>query len=148
VESAPEVPRISMPSAVVAGVCLGTMGLATVGIFGWKVVWPFASTGIAPADWTWPRVFAALVVMVAIQAYLGITIYRRFSTRLSAQGVSVPTLTGRRYVSWTDVRRVGVRGHEILLDAPSGIVVVNVYCFANAKLVGRYIQAHISSPPQ
>ena len=137
-----------MPAAVVAGAGVSAMGLGTLGIFGWQVVWPFARTGVAPADWTWPTVFAALLVLVVIYAYLGVTMFRRFATKLSAQGVSVPAIRGRRHVPWSDIQRVGVRGHEILLDAPSGVIVVNVHCFANAKSVGRYIQAHLATPPQ
>jgi len=120
------------------------MVLGTIIPFGWKVVWPYAETGVAPADWTWPTVSATVVLLAGIYVYLGGMFYQRFATEVSDQGVSLPTFKGRRHVAWSEVHRIGVRGPELLLDAPGGVVVVNVLCFSNSKSVAQYIQAHLA----
>ena len=115
------------------------MTVGTVVAFALAVVVPTVRAGVPPPGWSFTGVALALLTLVALHAYLGFTIYQMFRVALSERGVSLPTWRGRRLVPWSDVRRVHVQGHKVLLDAPGGRVVVNLVCFASPKAVLTYL---------
>jgi len=124
------------------------MGAVTAVGFGIKVILPYARTGVPPADWSGTTIAIAVAVLVGLYAYLGTTVYQRFATVVSANGVSIPTMRGRRLVSWVEVQRVGIRGHEVLLDTAAGKVVINVFCFVDSKALTDYLQLHLQRASQ
>lgn len=113
-----------------------------------SVVGPYLTSGVPPADWTPLRMLVALAVVVGLFGYLGFTVYQRFGTVISEPGLSVPTLRGRREVPWSDIQRVGVRGHEFLLITPSRTVVVNTFCFTDAENAAAYVQSRLALAAQ
>ena len=121
------------------------MALGILVPFALSVVMPYARTGVPPTDWTPVRMLVALLAVAGLFAYLGFTVYQGFATVISEQGVSVPTLRGRRAVRWEEVQRVGVRGHELLLAAPSRTVVINLFCFVDTKSVATYVQSRLAA---
>ena len=140
------IPRVSRINAGIAGFALLAMVIGTIAPFVWLVVLPYATTGVALADWSALTITVALLGMVALYAYLGTSVYQRFATIISAEGLSVPALRGRRTVAWSEVQGVGVRGHEVLLETPSGRIVLNLHCFSNPTAAAGYLQSKLSAP--
>lgn len=138
-------PRVSRTSAVVVAVALSAMALGIFIPLVWKVVVPYAATGTPPADWTWTRIAIAVLVLLGGFGYMGWIIYRQFATLISDDGVTVPTIHGKRFTAWSNIRRVGSRGYEILLDAPAGVVTVNLACFRDRDAVMTYIQTRLAA---
>jgi hypothetical protein len=112
-------PEISRINAGIAFTALALMAMGCFIPFVWKVIVPFATTGHAPADWTWARVFIAMCALVAVFFYLGYGMVQRFSAKLTGADIFVPTLRGGRRLRWEEIERIGTRGHELLFEGSS-----------------------------
>jgi hypothetical protein len=111
--------------------------------FVWKVVVSFATTGNAPADWTWARVCIAMAVLLALFFYLGYGMFQRFGTKLTEADIFVPTLRGGRRLRWEQIDRIGTRGHELLLEGNSKTITVNLLCFKKPSEVEEFLRSHL-----
>jgi hypothetical protein len=136
-------PEVSRTNAAIAFTAFALMALGCFVPFIWKVVVPFAATGHAPADWTWPRVSIALCVLLALFFYLGYGVFQRFGTRLTEAEIAVPTLRGCRCLRWEQIERIGTRGHELLFQGASGTITVNLLCFKRPSEVEEFVRSHL-----
>jgi len=136
-------PKVSRTNAGIAFTALTLMALGCFVPFIWKVVVPFAVTGRASADWTWPKVCIALCVLLALFFYIGYGMFQRFSTKLTEAEILVPTLRGGRHLRWDQIERIGTRGHELIFEGASKTIVVNLLCFKRPSEVEEFVRSHL-----
>jgi hypothetical protein len=138
-------PEVSRTNAAIAFTALTLMALGCFVPLIWKVVVPFAVTGHAPADWSWPKVGMALSVLVGLFVYLGYSVFQRFSTRLTEAEIVVPSFHGTLSLRWEQIERIGTRGHELLFEGAAGTITVNLLCFKRPSEVEAFVRSHLPS---
>jgi hypothetical protein len=88
---------------------------------------------------------------VIFLAWLGTGLIRGFGTRLSEQGISIPTQRGRVLVPWSEMERVQIRGQAMRLSSATHHVVINPFFYAQPARVPpfvlRRLPAHLLYQP-
>jgi hypothetical protein len=122
---------------------LSAMAFTGLAAFAYKVVWPYATSGVPPADWSLSTIVIATAAIIAPFAYLGLGVYRQYGTVIADSGISFPALGGRQSMAWSEITRVGVRGHELLFHTADRKFVLNTLYFADRHVLVAFLQSHL-----
>jgi hypothetical protein len=140
------VPEISKSSRAVAYGSAIALAMGGPLLFAWHVFVPALAAGTPPATWTWGTLVLAQVAQISLVAWLGLTVYRRFTVTLSHQGISFPSTRGRDLLSWTELERVTLNGADARFYGAGRSVVINLHCFKDPAVASRFVWANV--PPR
>lgn len=137
-----QIPRESMNAPIVskvlryiAWVCFSVLMMGSAGLFAWQTLFK----GPPPPTWDWLKVCLIEAGLLTACVWLGLRLYRLFGTRLSLEGVTVPTLRGSSFVPWSDLKLGTPRGYEIRLEGRGRTIEVNLACYWDAGQVAKFI---------
>jgi hypothetical protein len=139
IEKAPAISQVSRIGA------FGSLGIFVV-VFAWMDVsflLTWIRTSAPPPTFTGTTVWVIVLGTSAILWWFGTHIFRIFSTHLSVQGISIPTIRGRVLVPWSDIERVQVKGHELRLWNSKSSILLNVFCFTKPERVSPFVRSHL-----
>jgi len=86
----------------------------------------------------------ALFLLLAA-LYLACVVLRDALTHLSDEGVSRPTIRGRRFFRWRDLQRIESRGYSGRLVFTNGAFILNLLLFKDPSTVAAFIRQKL--PP-
>jgi len=138
------IPEISKSSRAIAYSAATAFALGGPLLFAWYVFAPALAAGTPPPTWTWGTLALAQTMQIALIAWLGFAVYRRFSVALSRQGVSSVSARGRGFIAWTQLERVELKGADAWFYGAGRSAVVNLYCFRDPSAASRFVWANVS----
>jgi len=135
-------PKISQASGIVAFISFGVFVVAAF----WQTTWLlryWIEMGTPPSAFTPGMACLFAFGPIIFLAWLGTGLIRGFGTRLSEQGISIPTLRGRVLVPWSEIERGQIRGQALRLSSATHHVVINPFFYAQAARVLPFVLRHL-----
>ena len=140
------VPEISKASRAIVYCAATALAMGGPLLFAWLVFVPALAAGTPPATWTWGTLALAQAAQIFLVAWLGLTLYRRFTVTLSHQGISFASSRGRDLLSWAELERVKLKGADVMFYGAGRSVVINLYCFADPAVASKFVWDNV--PPR
>jgi hypothetical protein len=135
-------PKISQASGIVVFISFGVFIVGAV----WQTTWllrHWIHTGTPPSGFTPGMACLFAFGPVIFLAWLGTGLFRGFGTRLSEQGISIPTLRGRVLVRWSEIERGQIRGQALRLSSATHHVLINPFFYAEPARVPPFVLRHL-----